>query len=372
MAKKLGPINIGISWTGFLIAALISICVAMALIIIKCYYKNTKNATESFQSAGGAAKGGGSVGGSTSVGVNTKIGSVNASVGGSIGGSGHVRAAISLCKASLGVGLGLNAKLRLKIKGKFPQLPCGSTGRKKKPNPSQEEIIINLIATNFMTIYNYNGDPIQSNNDLYRQEFIDLLVSQCYGSEEPDYENIDTELSAKSSITLEEAKALIMKYPCIKANCESMTRRILQADNGTISKVRAGEIPFTVSGTVADKTTGTVSRVPAKLADDFEDTNAKFSEQADGYCETEYDCLMGSAADADPEMNKLFDALVGKYSTNLAMDLLGNYNTFYSDPKNKAIINQPMIPIPESELLADAHTRCTPSEFQSAFGKPQS
>jgi hypothetical protein len=347
-------ISISISWSGFLIAVIVSLIVVIALIWIK--KRSIK--LEPFAS--------GSFGKSASTGVSGKYGSVKASAGA----SGKARISLSLCKPSIGVSISLFAKLKLRLK--FPKKSCGAIfGRNKKPKPAQADLANEAIAKSFVAVFNYNGDPIESNNIQYRTDFIELITTQCYASDEP-YEEIYNLLSNKTRLELSDATDMIQKYPCVKANCESMTRRIRTANAGTIQQVVSGAIPFTVPSIpkVPNQTGNKISRKPATITANFTELDTLFDEIAYANCDPTESCLMSAAADADVELNSMLDGLASRYTSDLALDIIGVYNEIYSNPKNKEIINLPMDPLPPTEIIAIPTDRCSGSDFLAGLSAP--
>lgn len=368
MARPNKIINIGISWTGFLLAVLVSLAVVLTLLWIK-----RNHSTETFQEEGKS--------------VSYKLLSNKPWLG--------ARVATSICKSAEPE----SEKKKSKIDKKFPRIPCGAImDRNNKPRPTQVALAMLLIARKFVNIFNYNGDPIASNNTQYRNDFIDIIVAQCNASGEPS-EDIGRELRGIQQLTVNKALELMNKYDCVLRNCESMVRRIRIANAGTIQAIKEKSYSVVKSGSSAneqasvsmepgvmenDYTTTTTTTPNVQLVDntvfasdainnsfildpDFDDLDSKMAEIIFSNCPSTEGCIMGAAADADPEFNAAMDALANSYSPALVVEMLKIDNEIYSDPKNKATINEPMVPLPQSERVASSTSAFSCDDFTRSF-----
>ena len=368
MARLNKIINIGISWTGFLLAVLVSLAVVLALLWIK--RNHSQLVTEPFQEGKS---------------VNYKV-LKNPVLG--------ARVAVSLCKSAEPE---MKKDEKPKIDKKFPRIPCGAImDRNNKPRPAQAALAMLLTARQFVNIFNYNGDLIASNNAQYRNDFIDIIVAQCNASGEPS-EDIGRELRGIQQLSLDKALSLMNKYDCVLRNCESMVRRIRKANAGTIQAIKARSFSVAKSASSAngqsavsmqagvmgdDETTTTTaiaaSSVNTVLASDalinsvtldseFDVMESKMSEIVFSNCESVEGCIMGAAADADPEFNAAMDVLAKSYSPALVVEMLKTDNEIFSDPKNKAVLNEPMEPLPPSERVASSTSAFSCDDFTKSF-----
>ncbi len=348
-------INIGISWTGFLLAVLVSLSVTTVLIWIK---KRSTPAVEQFQD---------------SKMVNPKLLDTWA---------GRLRVE-RICRAadkgSMTIG-GRSDKREFKINTRLEKIPCAAImNRNGKPRSKQAALARLALAKDFMRIFNYDGSPVASINTQNRKDFADLIMSQCntFGETDANLDDIRSRLSNKTSITLDDALYLINNYPCVRENCKSFVRRVMKVTSGTIKANEDGTITYSIannSGETPSESQVSLEPgiVPAEtqqvtLDPDFADLNAKFAEVTNSDCEPVESCIQGVQVDENPEFNNALDALANSYPTSLAIELLVIKQELFKDPENKETINEPMEPIPEAEIVTNKIPRCSGADFYAGM-----
>lgn len=355
--KKYNIINIGISWSGFLLAVLVSICVATALIWIK---KRSTSTVEQFQTSK----------------------TVDARLLDSWAGQLKVE---RICrpvadKGSMNLSGITDKEKEFKINATLEKIPCAAImNRNGKPRSKQVALSRLALAMDFINIFNYEGSPIASINAQNRKDFVDLILSQCntFGESDANLDDIRGRLANKTSITLDDALYLINNYPCVKENCKSFVRRVMKVTTGTIKPNKDGTITYSIANNSRESTSSSqVSLEPGAAAPetqqvtldtDFADLNAKFSEITNSDCNPVNSCVQGVQVDENPEFNKALDALAKSYPTSLAMELLVSKQELFKDPKNKEDINEPMEPIPEAEIVTNTTHRCSGADFYAGM-----
>lgn len=348
-------INIGISWTGFLLAVLVSLAVTTVLIWIK---KRSTSAVEPFQD---------------SKMVNPKLLDTWA---------GRLRVE-RICRPSADKGnmtIGDRSDKDFKINTRLEKIPCAAImNRNGKPRSKQAALGRLALARDFVHIFNYDGSPIASINALNRKDFADLIMSQCniFGESDANLDDIRTRLYNKHSITLDDALYLLNNYPCVRENCKSFVRRVMKVTSGTIKANEDGTITYSIANNSGE--TPSESQVslepgviPAEtqqvtLDPDFADLNAKFAEVTNSDCEPVESCIQGVQVDENPEFAKALDALAKSYPVSLAIELLVSKQELFKDPENKKIINEPMEPIPDAELVTNKTPRCSGADFYAGM-----
>jgi len=361
MARPNKIINIGISWTGFLLAVLVSLTVVLALLWIKRNSATTVKKTpviESFRLKRLFKKIGKGIKKIGSKTINTLL--------------GKRRKANSTCKPASPE----SKKPKPDEAKPLPELSCGTiANRTKKPTPAQADLAMQATAIKFTKIFNDTSNP-----DAH-SKFIDLVVRQCESSKEPKYNDIRNTLTNKKSLNEAEALAILKQYPCVRTFIESMSIRIQTAHT---ESVEADDEPDTTGNTkvsyepTAQGDQPDSSKTMNNSADSEDDTELeeilkdidpeledKFNEIVYSTCDPEDSCITGALVDEvyDSEFNELAKL----YSEELAFDLFMTASEIYKDPKNKTIINEPMEPLPKSDIVASSSSQYSCSDFKASF-----
>jgi hypothetical protein len=266
-----------------------------------------------------------------------------------------------------------------KVHAKLEQIPCAAImNRKNKPRSKQAALAVLALAKDFINIFNYEGSPIESINAQNRKDFADLILSQCntFGESDANLSDIRTKLSNKNSITLDEALYLINNYPCVRENCKSFVRRVMNVMTGTIKANEDGSATYSTANNSSESTPSsqvglepgaTAETQQVNLDSDFADLNAKFTEITNSYCDPVESCVRGVQVDENPEFAKALDALAKSYPTSLAVQLLVSKQELFKDPENKKVINEPMEPVPAAEMVTNKTPRCSGADFYAGM-----
>ncbi len=371
-------INIGISWHGFLLAVLSSLIVALALLWIK--HNNNILTQEPFALQQKAVK---------SELIYSEDGALTEK---------GARVAVSICKPAESD----DKVASEEPKPLFPSIPCGAIlDREYKPRDKQSALAILLTAKQFVNIFNYNSDPIASNNLLYRREFINLIATQCQQSGESKYKEIRDELSKLGKLDLQTALSLLNMYDCVRSNCETMVWQILKANSGTIRQVverakysivssgntdkeqssvslQPGELVQSVNTNTQPIDTDSVSQnkslearinsVSATLTPKFSELDQKMEAIMHDDCTPLERCIKSSQAAQDADLSRTIDTLVKSYGPLLAINMIETKNEVYSNPDNIATINEQMISLPPSEKVVNKTPACSSSDYILSFG----
>lgn len=364
MARPNKIINIGISWTGFLLAVLVSLTVVLALLWIKRNSATTVKKTPVIESFGLFKR------------LFKKIGRGIKKAGGTVINSvfRRRRSANSTCKPASPE----SEKSKPDEAKPLPELSCGTiANRTKKPTPAQANLAMQAVAKNFTKIFNDTSNPDA------RSKFIDLVVRQCESSKEPKYNDIRNNLTSKISLNEAEALAILKQYPCVRTFIESMSIRIqaahtetaeaddeLESDTTDDTKVSyeptaQGDQPDS-SGTMNNSAGSEEYTELEEILNDIDpELEDKFSEIQYSTCEPEDSCITGALVDNvyDSEFNELAKL----YSEDLAFDLFMTNSAIYKDPENKDIINTSMEPLPNSETVASSSSKHSCSDFKASF-----
>lgn len=376
MARPNKIINIGISWTGFLLAVIISLCVVLILLWInRCksleLYVNTKKMTVIepfiFRSLGRRLRR-----------IGKRFGRFGSKAINAVFGRGR-RRAVSTCKPA---SIEPEKPTEKEIAKPLPELSCGSIAdRTKKPTPAQVDLVIQAIAIKFTKIFNDNSNPNKEASDKARNMFINLIVRQCESSKETKYEDIRDKLTNKTEISIDEARNIVTTYPCVRTFIDSMSLRIQEqyidpvveeepesdiSSGDTVSYEPAQGEQIDSAGTVNESEDMEDAELEEILKDIDPDLEDKFSEIIYSTCEPLDSCITGALVDDvyDTEFNELAKL----YSENLAFDLFMTSSTIYKDPKNKETIMAEMIPLPKSESVTSSTSRFSCADFKASFG----
>jgi hypothetical protein len=380
MARPTKIINIGISWTGFILAVLVSLAVVLALLWIKrnksLQIANTANIPvriEPFLSFRGFFK---------------KQGRGIRKAGNTVF---RIRTAVSTCNTAITDSKKPSEK---EVAKNIPNLQCGNiSNRTKKPTSKQADLAIHAIAIKFTKIFNDNSNQ-DTSADLRRSKFVNLIVKQCESSRESRYEEIRSKLVNKSTITINDAKDIMKIYPCVRTFIESMSIRIqnIQLEtpesgntvtnssdivNSGVETRSLGNIDTKTNTSVNNNVTDANAEdmvenaeLEAILKDIDPDLEDKLNEILYSDCDPLDRCITGALIDETYDSD--FNELAKQYSEDLAFDLFVTNSEIYNDPENKKTIEEPMEPLPQNDTVVSSTSPSTSySEFYGCFsGKP--
>ena len=364
MTRPTKIINIGISWTGFILAVLVSLAVVLALLWIKrnksLQIANTANTPvriEPFLSFKGIFK---KIGRGISKAENTV----------------RKRTATSTCNTAITDSKKTSEKEDAK---NIPDLPCGAIiNRTKKPTRKQADLAMLAIAIKFTKIFNDNSNPETSAK--LRSMFIDMVVKQCESSRvsQSQYEEIRRKLVNKTTITINDAKNIMDTYPCVRTFIESMSQRILNTHSETPESGNDDtEAKTAVINNVTDananananaKDSVETEKLEAILKDYDQDLEDKFNEMVHSDCDPLDRCITGALI--DDVYDSEFNELAKQYSEDLAFDLFVTNSEIYKDPENKKTIEEPMEPLPQNDTVVSSNLPViSSSEFYSCYSR---